>query len=74
MNWKQKLGSRKFWALITSVVTSICVLVNAGDDTTTKIVGLIGAVGSAVIYMLAEAHVDGKSAQATASQEKTSSK
>lgn len=56
--WKQKFGSRKFWALVTGVATSIMVLVGAGEDTTVKVVGLIGAVGSTVVYMLAEAHVD----------------
>lgn len=59
----RKIGSRKFWALITGVVTSVCVLVNAGDDTTIKIAGLIGAVGSAVTYMLAEGYVDGKAVE-----------
>lgn len=60
MNWKQKLGSRKFWALVAGVATSVLVLAGADGDTTTKIVGVIGAVGTAVVYMLAEAHVDGK--------------
>ncbi|GBF32222.1 hypothetical protein DCCM_0413 [Desulfocucumis palustris] len=60
INWKKKLGSRKFWAFISAITTSVCVLANAGEDTTAEILGLIGAVGSAVIYVLAEAYVDGK--------------
>ncbi|WP_438435386.1 hypothetical protein [Gorillibacterium sp. sgz500922] len=62
MKWKSKLASRKFWALVAGVATSICVLVGADGDVTTKITGLIGTVGTVVVYMLAEAHVDGKSA------------
>jgi hypothetical protein len=61
-NWKRKLGSRKFWALIAGVVTSGLVLAGADGDTTTKIVGLIGTVGTVVVYMLAEGNVDAKSA------------
>lgn len=60
----RKLGSRKFWSLIAGVATSISVIVGAGEDTTAKIVGLIGAIGSVVVYILAEAYVDAKSAQA----------
>lgn len=56
--WKQKLGSRKFWALVAGVATSVLVLVGAGEDAAVKITGLITAVGSVAVYMLAEAHVD----------------
>lgn len=58
MNWKHKLGSRKFWALIAGVAVSVLVLIGAGEDTTVKVVALITAVGSTVVYTLAEAHVD----------------
>ncbi|MNC21861.1 hypothetical protein D3C75_698470 [compost metagenome] len=68
-NWKSKLGSRKFWALIAGVATSILAAGGAGDDTTLKVTGIIGAVGSCVVYMLAEAYTDGK---ATGSDDNTS--
>lgn len=58
INWKRKLGSRKFWALVAAVATSVLVLVGAGEDTAIKITGLITTVGSVVVYILAEAHVD----------------
>lgn len=58
MNWKRKLGSRKFWALVAGVATSVLVLSGAGEDTAVKITGVIAAVGSVVVYILAEAHVD----------------
>ncbi|MNI87207.1 hypothetical protein D3C73_1443870 [compost metagenome] len=58
VNWKQKLASRKFWALAAGVVTSILAAGGAGDDTTLKVAGIIGAVGSCVVYMLAEAYTD----------------
>jgi hypothetical protein len=58
VNWKRKLGSRKFWALAAGVALSVLVLVGAGEDTTVKITGLITSVGTVVVYILAEAHVD----------------
>lgn len=58
IDWKTKLSSRKFWALIAGVATSGLVLIGAGEDTIAKVAGLIGAVGSVAVYMLAEAYVD----------------
>jgi len=58
IKWVEKLTSRKFWALVAGVATSCLVLFGAGDETITKVVGVIGAVGSCVGYMLAEAKVD----------------
>ncbi|MNC40556.1 hypothetical protein D3C75_892730 [compost metagenome] len=58
INLKAKLASRKFWALVAGVATSILAAGGAGDDTTLKVTGIIGAVGSCVVYMLAEAYTD----------------
>lgn len=60
IDWKRKLGSRKFWALLAGVVTSVLVLAGAGEDTIVKVTALITSVGAVIAYMLAEAHVDGK--------------
>ncbi len=58
VNWKRKLASRKFWALVAAVATSIIVLVGAGEEVAVKITGLITSVGAVAVYILAEAHVD----------------
>lgn len=58
IDWKRKLASRKFWALVAGVATSVLVLFGAGEEVAVKITGLITAVGSVVVYILAEAHVD----------------
>jgi len=58
IDWKKKLSSRKFWALVAGVATSALVLAGAGEDTIVKITGLITSVGAVVAYILAEAHVD----------------
>lgn len=58
IDWKRKLASRKFWALIAAVSTSVLVLVGAGEEVAVQITGLIGSVGAVIAYILAEAHVD----------------
>ncbi len=58
INWKRKLASRKFWALVAAVATSVIVLVGAGEEVALKITGLITSVGAVAVYILAEAHVD----------------
>jgi hypothetical protein len=58
IDWKAKLGSRKFWVLIAGVVTNALVLFGTDADTITKVVALIGSSGSCAVYMLAEASVD----------------
>lgn len=58
INWKRKLASRKFWALVAGITTSIIVLVGAGEEVAVKITGLITSIGAVAVYILAEAHVD----------------
>lgn len=60
INWKQKLASRKFWALVAALGTSVLVAFGAGDEVVTQVTGVIGAVGSVIAYIFAEAYVDGK--------------
>lgn len=58
INWKRKLASRKFWALVAAVATSVIVLAGAGEEIAVKITGVITTVGAVAVYILAEAHVD----------------
>lgn len=60
INWKRKLGSRKFWALLAGLGTSVMVLCNFSDNTTTQVASCITAFGSVAVYILAEAYVDGQ--------------
>ncbi|WP_042165508.1 hypothetical protein [Paenibacillus gorillae] len=61
INWRRKFASRKLWALVAAVATSVIVLVGAGEDVAVKITSLITTVGGVAVYILAEAHVDAKS-------------
>lgn len=63
IDWKRKVASRKFWALLAGLATSALTVFGYASDSevTVKIVGLIGAFGSIAVYMLSEAYVDGQS-------------
>jgi membrane protease YdiL (CAAX protease family) len=55
----RKLSSRKFWALLAALATSVLTASGAGDNTVLHVTGVIGAVGACVAYMLAEGIADG---------------
>ena len=63
MDWKRKLGSRKFWALIAAFATSILTIFRVGATEITQVVGIITAFGSVAVYILVEGNIDAKSAQ-----------
>ncbi|WP_419884819.1 hypothetical protein [Paenibacillus sp. B-A-8] len=50
----RKLSSRKLWALLAALATSVLTASGAGDNTVLHVTGVIGAVGACVAYMLAE--------------------
>lgn len=58
INWKQKLSSRKFWALITALVLSIIAFCNLNENTVGQIGSMVMAFGSVCVYTLSEASVD----------------
>jgi hypothetical protein len=60
IDWKKKLSSRKFWALVAGLATSALVLAKVPENTIVQVAAVIGAFGSVVTYMLAEAYVDGQ--------------
>lgn len=60
IDWKKKLSSRKFWALLAGLATSGMVLMNVSDNTAAQVAAVIGAFGSVAVYIFAEAYVDGQ--------------
>lgn len=58
IDWKRKLSSRKFWALLAALATSVLAAAGAGESVTLQVTGVIGAVGACVAYMLAEGLAD----------------
>ena len=63
INWVQKLTSRKFWAAIVAVITSICVLFVVEDFTLEQVAALVIAVGALIAYILGEGFVDAANVQ-----------
>ncbi|MEL3956937.1 hypothetical protein NST17_06965 [Caldifermentibacillus hisashii] len=58
INWKSKLSSRKFWALVASFIASLLVIFKVGENEIAQITAVITAFGSVAVYILAEASVD----------------
>ena len=58
INWKEKLSSRKFWALIAALVLSVLVFFNVGENQIAQITSIITAFGSIAVYIFAEASID----------------
>lgn len=58
IDWKSKLSSRKFWALIAGLVVSIMVLLGTPESVQLQVAGIIGSVGSVVAYIVGESIVD----------------
>ena len=58
IDWKRKLSSRKFWALLGGVVIAGFALFGGSPDTAERAVALLSAVGLCAVYILGEAKVD----------------
>ncbi|MPN47855.1 hypothetical protein SDC9_195459 [bioreactor metagenome] len=63
INWKRKLSSRKFWALLAALVTASLTGI-ATDSQIAHIIAIITSIGACVAYMFAEAKVDAASKDA----------
>jgi hypothetical protein len=63
MDWKRKLGSRKFWALLAALIGAVLIFFNCDQASIEKIVALTGAFGSVIVYILVEGNVDSKAVQ-----------
>ena len=58
INWKQKLSSRKLWAMVAGLAVSVLVLVGTEPTKAAEISAIILATGSIVSYILGESYVD----------------
>jgi hypothetical protein len=68
-DWKRKLSSHKFWALLTALITSLLTAFGENNATVIQVTGVIGAFGAVIAYILAEAYVGGKSAETSATDD-----
>ncbi|KGT40044.1 hypothetical protein P421_00190 [Heyndrickxia coagulans P38] len=58
IDWKAKLASRKFWALLAGFVSSLLVAFNVSEGSVAQVTSIITAFGSVAVYILAESSVD----------------
>ena len=58
MDWKKKLSSRKFWALIAAFVTAVLVIFGASQGSIEKVAAIITSGGAVIAYILAEGNID----------------
>lgn len=58
IDWKSKLSSRKFWALVAGFVGSLLVTFNVSEGSISQVTAIITAFGSVAVYILAESSVD----------------
>lgn len=62
IDWKKKLSSRKFWAMVAALVLSVLTAFGIPQMTAEQVVVIISGIGALVAYMLAESSVDKASA------------
>lgn len=60
INWKQKLSSRKLWAMTAGLITSILMLLRIDGSTVAEIGAIVIAIGSIVGYIIGESYIDGQ--------------
>ena len=58
INWKTKLSSRKFWAMLIAVASALLVLFGIEEPTRGQIIALIAEVGALSAYIIGEGIVD----------------
>ena len=58
INWKTKLSSRKFWAMLIAVASALLVLFGVQEPTRGQIVVLIAEVGALSAYIVGVGIVD----------------
>lgn len=63
IDWKTKLSSRKFWALVAGLIGSLLVVFNVGENEIAQVTAIVTAFGSVAVYIFAEASVDKASVQ-----------
>lgn len=55
---RRKLTSRKFWALVTVLVTSVLMMFDADSEVITQVTALLTALGATVAYLFVEGKID----------------
>lgn len=60
IDWRRKLSSRKFWALVAAFSSSVYICITHDEQTAVQIAAIITAGGAVVAYLFAEGWADGQ--------------
>lgn len=63
INWKQKLSSRKFWAMLAALITALLVAFKVDSLTIENVATIISALAVVAVYIFAEGKVDATRAE-----------
>lgn len=58
MDWKRKLSSRKFWAMVAEFVAMLIIALGVAKEIAVKVTALILAGGGIIAYILGESAID----------------
>lgn len=58
IDWKRKLTSRKFWAMLAGVVIGIVVYARSAEKSQEALAGIITSAGALIAYMIGEGIAD----------------
>lgn len=58
IDWKRKLGSRRFWAALAAFIGAVAVVCGADESSLAAITAIISAAGVLAAYILGESLVD----------------
>lgn len=64
IDWKSKLSSRKLWIAVGAWITSLLTAFNVSESVIARVAIIVSGIGALVVYVLAEAYIDGKRAAA----------
>ena len=58
IDWKRKLSSRKFWAMLAALILSVLTAFGVRELKGEQVVVIVTGIGAIAVYMLAEGAVD----------------
>lgn len=58
IDWKRKLSSRKFWAMLAALILSVLTAFGVPELKGEQVVVIVTGIGAIAVYMLAEGTVD----------------
>jgi hypothetical protein len=62
IDWRQKLSSRKFWAMLIAVIGAVGAAFGFAEGSVERVASVIGAIGATITYILVEGNIDAKRA------------